>query len=65
VGDFNAKIEREGAFKPFMWNWRLHETSKENWIRAISFGIERGLGLDDALSTTLFNIVLEKAIRNV
>jgi hypothetical protein len=62
VGDFNAKIEREGVFN---WNWRLHETSKENGIRAIAFGIERGLRLGDALSTTLLNIVLEKVIRNM
>jgi hypothetical protein len=65
VGDFNAKIEREGVFKPFMWNWRLHATSKENGIRTIALGIERGLRLGDVLSTALFNIVLEKVIRNM
>jgi hypothetical protein len=64
VGDFNAKVEREGVFKPRVWNWRLHEISKENGIRAIAFGIERGLRQGDALSTTLFNIVLERVIRN-
>jgi len=65
VGDFNAKVEREGVFKPCMWNWRLHETSKENGIRAIAYGIERGLRQGDALSTTLFNIVLEMVKRNI
>jgi len=29
------------------------------------FGIERGMRHDDTLSTTLFNIVLEKMIRNI
>ena len=65
MGDFNAKIETEVVFKPFIWNWRLHETSKENGIRAIAFGIERGLRLGDALSTTVFNTLLEKVIRNM
>jgi len=64
VGDCNAKIEREGVFKHCMWNWRLHETPKETWIRAIAFGIERGLRQGDALSATLCDIVLEKVIRN-
>jgi hypothetical protein len=65
AGDCNAKIEREAAFEPFMWNWRLHELSKENEIRAIAFGIERGWRQGDALFATLFNIVLEKVIRNI
>jgi hypothetical protein len=65
VGDFNTKIEREGVLKPFMWNWRLQETSKENGIRAIAFGIDRGWRQGDALSTALFNIVLEKVIRYI
>jgi hypothetical protein len=26
VSDFNAKTEREGVFKPFMWICRLHKT---------------------------------------
>jgi len=43
VGGFSAKIEREGVFKHCMWNWRLDETSKETGIKAIAFGIERGL----------------------
>jgi hypothetical protein len=30
-----------------------------------AFGIERGLRQGDALSKTLFNIVLEKVIRNI
>jgi hypothetical protein len=64
VGDFNAKLERECVFKPFVWNWRQHETSKENGIRAIAFGIERGWRQGDAMSTTLFNNLLEKVIRN-
>jgi hypothetical protein len=48
-----------------MWNWRLHETSKENEIRAMAFGIERGWRQGDALFATLFNTVLEKVIRNI
>jgi len=47
-----------------MWNWRLNETSKETGIRAIAFGIKRGLRQGNALPATLFNIVLEKVIKN-
>jgi hypothetical protein len=37
VGNFNAKIRREGFFKPVNGSWSLHETSNENRIRAIDF----------------------------
>ena len=37
VGNFNAKIGREGIFKPVIGSLSLHETSNENGIRAIDF----------------------------
>ena len=53
--------------------WSLHEMSNDNLFRATDFAaklteafdIERGLRQRNALSTILFNVVLEKVIGNI
>jgi hypothetical protein len=37
LGDFNAKVGREGIFKPTVGNERPHEISNDNGVRVVNF----------------------------
>jgi len=37
LGDFNAKVGREGIFKPAIGNESLREISNANGVRAVKF----------------------------
>jgi hypothetical protein len=37
LGDFNAKVKREGIFRPTIGNESLHEISNDNGVRAVNF----------------------------
>jgi hypothetical protein len=37
LGDFNAKVSREGIFKPIIGNESLHEITNDNGVRVVNF----------------------------
>ena len=37
LGNFNAKLEREGIFKPIIGNDSLYQDSKNNDVRIVNF----------------------------
>jgi hypothetical protein len=41
--DFNAKVGREGIFKPIIWNESPHEISNDNGVTVVSFVISKNL----------------------
>jgi hypothetical protein len=41
--DFNAKVGREGIFKPIIGNESLHETSDDNRVRVVNFVTSKNL----------------------
>jgi hypothetical protein len=41
LGDFNAKVGREGIFKPTIRNRTLHEISHDNGVRAVNFATSK------------------------
>jgi hypothetical protein len=43
LGDFNAKVGREGIFKPTIGNESLHEISNDNGIRVVSFATSKNI----------------------
>jgi hypothetical protein len=43
LGDFNAKVGKEGIFKPIIGNERLHEASNDNGVRVINFATSKNL----------------------
>jgi hypothetical protein len=43
LGDFNAKVSREGIFIPTIGNESLHEISKDNGVRLINFATSKNL----------------------
>jgi hypothetical protein len=43
LGDFNAKVGREGMFKLTIGNESLHETSNDNGVRAGNFATSKNL----------------------
>jgi hypothetical protein len=42
-GDFNAKVGREGIFKPTIGNESSHEISNENGVRVVNFATSKNL----------------------
>jgi endonuclease/exonuclease/phosphatase family metal-dependent hydrolase len=43
LGDFNAKLGREDAFKPTFGNESLHEDSNDNGVRVVNFATSKNL----------------------
>jgi hypothetical protein len=47
IGDFNAKVGREGVrediFKPIIGNESLHEASNDKGVRVVNFGTSKNL----------------------
>jgi hypothetical protein len=43
LGDFNAKVGREGTFKPTLGNWSLHEINNDNGVRVVNFATSKNL----------------------
>jgi hypothetical protein len=43
LGDFNAKVRREGIFKPINSNESLHEASNDNGVRVVNFATSKNL----------------------
>jgi exonuclease III len=43
VGDFNAKVGREGIFKPIIGNESLHEASNDNRVKVVNFATSKNL----------------------
>jgi hypothetical protein len=43
LGDFNAKVGREGIFKPIIGNESLHEVSNDNGVRVANFATSKNL----------------------
>jgi endonuclease/exonuclease/phosphatase family metal-dependent hydrolase len=43
LGDFNAKLGREGTSKPTIRNYSLHEDSNDNGVRVANFATSKNL----------------------
>jgi hypothetical protein len=43
LGDFNAKVGREGIFKPIICKDSLHEASNDNGVRVVNFATSKNL----------------------
>jgi hypothetical protein len=43
LGDFNAKVGREGIFKPTIGNESSHEISNDNGVRVVNFVTSKNL----------------------
>jgi hypothetical protein len=43
LGDFNAKVGKEGIFKPTTWNESLHEISNDNGGTVVNFATSKNL----------------------
>jgi hypothetical protein len=43
LGNFNAKVEREGIFKPIIGNESLHEASNDKGVRVVNFATSKNL----------------------
>jgi exonuclease III len=43
LGYFNAKVRREGMFKPVICNESLHEASNDNGVRVVNFATSKNL----------------------
>jgi hypothetical protein len=43
LGYFNAKVGREGIFKPIIGNQSLHEASNDNGVRVVNFATSKNL----------------------
>jgi hypothetical protein len=43
LGDFSAKVVREGIFKPTTGNESLHEHSHDNGVRVVNFATSKNL----------------------
>jgi endonuclease/exonuclease/phosphatase family metal-dependent hydrolase len=43
LGDFNAKVGREGIFKPTIGNESLHEISNDNGVKIVNFATSKNL----------------------
>jgi len=43
LGDLNAKVGREGIFKPTIWNDSLQQDSKDNGVRILKFAKSKNL----------------------
>jgi hypothetical protein len=43
LGDFNAKVGREGIFKPTIGNESLHKISNDNGVRIVNFATFKNL----------------------
>jgi hypothetical protein len=57
LGDFNAKVGREGIFKPIIGNESLHEASNDNGVRIVNFAIFKNLIVK---STTFTHLNIHK-----
>jgi len=49
LGDFNAKVGREGIFKPTIWNDSLHQDSNDNGVRILNFAKSKHLVVNSAM----------------
>jgi hypothetical protein len=43
LGDFSAKVGKEGSFKPTIGNESLHEISDDNGVRLVNFATFKNL----------------------
>jgi hypothetical protein len=43
LGDFNAKVQREDAFKPTIGNESLHQDSNDNGVRVVNFATSKNI----------------------
>jgi hypothetical protein len=50
LGDFNAKIGREGIFKPAIGNESLHKISNDNGVRIANFAKLKNLTVKTTIS---------------
>jgi hypothetical protein len=49
LGDFNAKVGREGIFKPTIGNESLHEISNDNGVRLINFATSKNFRIKSTI----------------
>jgi exonuclease III len=49
LGDFNAKVGREGIFKPTIGNKSLHEISNDNRVRSVNFTTSKNLRIKSTM----------------
>jgi hypothetical protein len=52
LGDFSAKVGKEGIFKPIIGNESLHEANNDNSVRVVKFATSKNLIVK---STTFIN----------
>jgi hypothetical protein len=52
LGDFNAKVGREGIFKPTIGNNSLHEISNDNGVRLVNFARSKNQSQKYAVPTS-------------
>jgi hypothetical protein len=59
LGDFNAKVDREGIFKPTIRNESLHKISSDNGVRLLNFATSKSLRVKNTMSpiATSINIL--------
>jgi hypothetical protein len=49
LGDFNAKVGKEGIFKPTIGNESFHEISDDNGVRLVNFATSKNLGVKSTM----------------
>jgi hypothetical protein len=54
LGDFSAKVGREGIFKPTAGNESLQEISNDNGVRIVNFATFKNLTVKSIIRWTLF-----------
>jgi hypothetical protein len=49
LGDFNAKLGREGIFEPTVWNESLQQASNDNGVRIVNFTTSKSLDVKSTM----------------